>query len=203
MYAGDAWSFDSSGAQMNKLIALMFVVAVLAHAAAGIASAQSGGYRDETLRGRRSMQSIVSTGSQFGVNREMRQIINSASVRPMPNASSVSRVAGQMTQRAISAPLPGSKPFADVPRAPTLSPYLNLLREGEAGGLPNYFTFVRPFQEQQEANRRQQQQMQRLGDEVQSVSRQILYPGQEASAVRPTGFQTVFMNHLNYYNFGR
>ena len=188
---------------MYKPIVGFALVAVAALTGVTDALAQSGSRNADLLQGRRSLKSVVSTGSQFGINPEMRQIINSASVRPAPNASSVSRVAGQMTQRAISAPLPGKKPFSDAQRGPTLSPYLNLLRNDEGGGLPNYHTFVRPVLEQQESNRRQQQQLQRLGDEVQSVSRQILYPGQEESAVRPTGFQTVFMNHMGFYNFGR
>jgi hypothetical protein len=86
-----------------------------------------------------------------------------------------------------------------------LSPYLNLLRNDgdDLGGLPNYHTFVRPAVEQEERNRRQQQQIQRLGQDVQAVNRQLVYQTQEQSLLRPTGHQAVFMNHSHYYSFGR
>jgi hypothetical protein len=63
------------------------------------------------------------------------------------------------------------KPFQSVQSEPTISPYLNLYREQETSvSVPLYFTSVRPQQEQQEANRAQQREMQKLRGQLQNVA---------------------------------
>ncbi len=47
-------------------------------------------------------------------------------------------------------------------RKPTISPYLNLLQPSQ-GGLPSYYAFVRPLQEQQKLIQRQAQPLVRPG----------------------------------------
>ena len=152
-------------------------------------------------------QSTVSIGSAFGYNSEMRRIRASTSIRRAPSIASVSRSGrGGMSGRALRRGQRGSsKPFANVQRQPTLSPYLNLLRNDgdDLGGMPNYHTFVRPVLEQQRTNRRTGRQIQGLNQEVQAVNRQLAHQPSQATMLRPTGHETVFMNFSHYYQFGR
>ena len=149
----------------------------------------------------------VSEGSSFGYNRDLQRVNASTRIRRAPSIRSVSRYSRGLSANALSVSQPNTraKPFSNVQRRPTLSPYLNLLRnDGDSlGGLPNYYTFVRPALEQQRTNRRQQRDIRKLGQEVQSVNRQLMFQGDPSNAVRPTGHTTVFMNHSHYYTFGR
>lgn len=178
-------------------IAALLAVALLAGFARD-ARAQSGS---------RSGDSVISEGSSFGYNQDLQRVRRSTRVRRAPSISSVSRYTRGLAANALSAPLPNSrsKPFSNVRRGPTLSPYLNLLRNDgdDLGGLPNYHTFVRPALEQQRINRQQRRQIQRLDQEVQQVNRQLMFQQDPTNAVRPTGHVTVFMNHSHYYSFGR
>lgn len=65
---------------------------------------------------------------------------------------------------------PATKPFNTIVQTPTLSPYLNLYREEAEDAAPNYHTFVRPMQRQQETNRRQINQLQQLQQQVRQAS---------------------------------
>lgn len=70
--------------------------------------------------------------------------------------------------------MPGAKvkPFAGVGSTPTISPYLNLFREEPDNAAPNYYAFVRPQQEQFDANRQQQAQLQQLQRQVRQATHQ-------------------------------
>jgi hypothetical protein len=148
----------------------------------------------------------ISSGSEFGYNQEMRNVIGSTRIRRPPSIASSSRFVRGLTDRSLSTTRKGgAKPFANVQRRPTLSPYLNLLRNDgdDLGGLPNYHTFVRPMLQQQRTNRSTSRQIQGLSQEVQAVNRQLAYQSSESSVLRPTGHQTVFMNFSHYYPMGR
>lgn len=71
---------------------------------------------------------------------------------------------------AVNQPSVLGKPFSNTTNGPTVSPYLNLLREEENQGAPNYFTFVRPQMQQLEASRQQLTQLQQLRRQVQQTS---------------------------------
>lgn len=157
-------------------------------------------------RVRASRLEPISTGSEFGYNQDMQRVLGSTSIRRAPSIASASRFTRGLADRALgSRKQRASKPFANVQRRPTLSPYLNLLRNDgdDLGGLPNYHTFVRPMLDQQRTNRRTSQQLQGLNQDVQAVNRQLAHQPSEASMLRPTGHQTVFMNHSHFYQFGR
>ncbi|QDV76049.1 hypothetical protein [Botrimarina mediterranea] len=63
-----------------------------------------------------------------------------------------------------------AKPFNMTNSGPTISPYLNLFRGDDQRSAPNYYTFVRPMQDQADAVRQQQMQMQQLQRQVQQTS---------------------------------
>lgn len=65
---------------------------------------------------------------------------------------------------------PVTKPFNTVVNEPTISPYMNLYREQSAVDVPNYQLFVRPQQQQQEANQRQQNAVSNLQRQIQQTS---------------------------------
>jgi hypothetical protein len=80
------------------------------------------------------------------------------------------------------------------PQRPTISPYLNLLRN-DSGPLPNYYSLVRPQLRQQSfdnrmlaATRAQEQQVQQL--------REIT----DAAAAGPTGTASTFGNLSHFRN---
>jgi hypothetical protein len=70
-------------------------------------------------------------------------------------------------------PTAPAKPFADYrPATTTISPYLNLFSEHTGIARPeNYFTLVRPFLDQQKANRR-------IGTELRGLQRDVRRQGQ-------------------------
>jgi hypothetical protein len=77
------------------------------------------------------------------------------------------------------------------PSRPTVSPYLNLFRQNETNPfLPNYFSLVRPLEQQYRINQEQQRQLQqqnqsigRLQSNVTSIERRQA----EGVLVAPTG----------------
>jgi hypothetical protein len=65
----------------------------------------------------------------------------------------------------------GGKPFQAVQSQPTISPYLYLnAGTSSASPMTNYFAFVRPQLEAQEAGRAQQREIQQLRNQLQKVS---------------------------------
>jgi hypothetical protein len=94
-----------------------------------------------------------------------------------------------------------------TPSRPTVSPYLNLLRR-DAGPVTNYYTQVRPQQQQQVINQQQQtinlQQQSLLQTQQQglrSVQESVLQIRQPQA--NPTGTGGGFMNFSHFYSFPR
>lgn len=63
----------------------------------------------------------------------------------------------------------GQKPFSSIRSQQTVSPYLNLFREEQIEDIPNYYTYVRPQLQQQQTNRQQHAELQRLRQQVQQT----------------------------------
>ena len=81
---------------------------------------------------------------------------------------------------------------------PTVSPYLNLLRE-DGIGLPTYHTLVRPSLEQRSTNQRQAMAIRQVQDQFNSVVASQQSGRGRSTGIRPTGHATQFMNFLHYY----
>ena len=88
----------------------------------------------------------------------------------------------------------GYSPRGYVPRTPTVSPYLNLLRR-DRGELSNYYTFVRPQQRAQQFVRDQYQMNNQLQRQVQGIRNQAF----RAQGVRQTGIGGSYLNYLHFY----
>ncbi|MCA9240705.1 MAG: hypothetical protein KDA37_10915 [Planctomycetales bacterium] len=91
-----------------------------------------------------------------------------------------------------------NKPFDGQQQDPTISPYLNLFREDLEESLPNYYTFVRPYQQQIETNRQQQQRLQGLQQKVQRASYQT--PAGASGSLPPTGTRARFGDTGQFYS---
>jgi hypothetical protein len=87
-------------------------------------------------------------------------------------------------------------PIRYQPSRPTISPYLNLLRQ-YTGPLPNYHSLVRPQIQQLNNNQQQQYQLQQQRTAIQTNNQQLLRIGEAAAA--PTGSGAVFRNYSHYY----
>ncbi len=113
---------------------------------------------------------------------------------------------GQPRQRAASigsgtGRSPFAKPFSSISASPTVSPYLNLFREGlgESDDF-NYQTLVRPQLQQQQLNQQLQRQNLELSRRLQAISAQGAFQNRAgAENLSPTGHRTVFGNHSHYY----
>ena len=152
-----------------------------------------------------SNRATLNTGSEFGYNYELEKLRGQTRARRAPTLASVSRYARGLTERSLSIPQNRNrrtKPFEGLQKSPTLSPYLSLLNADTGSGLPNYFAYTRPQLQQQRTNRRQQQQVQGLRQQVRAIDQQMVNPAGSAG-LRPTGHQTVYMNLSHFYPVGR
>jgi hypothetical protein len=118
-----------------------------------------------------------------------------AQIQSAPRAPNAPGAPGARDTRGRST----NKPFANVDRGSTISPYLGLLRDNDFDGLPAYYAFVRPQTEQQSVNRQQQRNIQQLGREVQQLEGRNAFPTRGSLDIRETGHITRFMNFLHYY----
>jgi Ca2+-dependent lipid-binding protein len=98
---------------------------------------------------------------------------------------------------------PGSKPFQDTYRRPTVSPYLQLQQQG-MNPLQNqniYQTMVQPQVQQQQQQIEMLQQRRQLG-KVQGQVQQIQQSSQARQineTIRPTGHASTYMNYSHFY----
>jgi hypothetical protein len=89
-----------------------------------------------------------------------------------------------------------TKPFESASQRPTVSPYLNLYREEDDESAPNYFAFVRPALQQQDANRRQQSEIQRLQRQLQRAANYT--PASPAATA--SGSSARYLDTAHYYS---
>ena len=123
------------------------------------------------------------------------------------NAVAVRIAAGALLAAAFAATAeaqaPGSKPFQDTYRRPTVSPYLQLQQQG-MNPLQNqniYQTLVQPQIQQQQQQIEMLAQRRQLG-KVQGQVQQIQQSSQARQineTIRPTGHASTYMNYSHYY----
>jgi hypothetical protein len=99
------------------------------------------------------------------------------------------------------------------PSRPTISPYLQLFRDRDRNPrLPNYYSFVRPMQQQYQMNQFQQQQLQRQSQQIGQLQSQVQQfqqgqftgplvapTGKGAGFMRPSS-RNAFMNTSRFYS---
>lgn len=77
------------------------------------------------------------------------------------------------------------------PARSTVSPYVNLTRLNNFGGLPNYYSFVRPQIQQQRFNQREQSYRRQQGNELQQL--QDSFDRGLSATTAPTGTGSWFL----------
>jgi hypothetical protein len=99
-------------------------------------------------------------------------------------------------------------PTGYQPSTPTVSPYLNLFRNNGNGRLnspiPNYYSFVRPAERQQQYNQGQQQVLQQqtqLISQLQQNVQQLQQQAQNGPAPAQTGHDSWFMQGGTHARF--
>ncbi len=110
----------------------------------------------------------------------------------------------RQTQRKMPLPRPvqvrgSGKPFSQLSRRPTISPYLNLDVRTSAVGLPNYYAFVRPQLQQQQANRAQAAQVHRLQQQLRIATATGVVSNNPSGGIPTTGHSSQFLNLGDYF----
>jgi hypothetical protein len=92
---------------------------------------------------------------------------------------------------------------AVIPRRPAVSPYLALTNRGVYGGVANYYTFIRPYQAQQQWNMQQGAALMRLEQQIQNPQNpQNVFGGAAGAPPLTSGYPAWFMNHSRYFGGG-
>lgn len=92
------------------------------------------------------------------------------------------------------------KPFRNLYREPTLSPYLALdLVNDEGSGLPNYYAFYQPQQQQRQANEAQKVRIRRLQQQLRTATAKGAVTRNLSGGMPTTGSSSQFMNLGGYY----
>ncbi|MBN1853883.1 MAG: hypothetical protein JW829_14210 [Pirellulales bacterium] len=111
---------------------------------------------------------------------------------------SIKNVTGSVTPERVN------KPFTYVTQQPTVSPYLNLLREDLTGeAAPNYYSLVKPQLDQINFNAQQMRQNQLMARRIQGIQSQSAFPVSGSQYLIPTGHPFAYMNYLHYYSMPR
>lgn len=92
------------------------------------------------------------------------------------------------------------KPFSGYAPPPVYSPYMNLFRnDNDRGRINNYYSLVRPMQEQQRINYQTQNTLQSLQSTTRAQGSQLQQIDQRMQAPVPQSTNPSFMNYQNYY----
>lgn len=91
-----------------------------------------------------------------------------------------------------------SKPFQNIHRRPTISPYLSLDAVDTGVGLPNYYSRVLPLIEQEKSSRTQSTNLRHLKQQFRTASRPGT-PQTRNGGVPTTGHSSQFLNHGSYF----
>ena len=97
------------------------------------------------------------------------------------------------------------RPQRFQPARPTVSPYLNLLRQNNSG-VPNYYTLVRPELQQLQVNQQQQALLLKQNSQIQQLQTNLLRTQTEGPiSGSPSWFQTpgtrsTFQNTSQFYS---
>ena len=135
-----------------------------------------------------------SSASAYSTQRFKNQIFGSAV--PQFNFSSVNR---NIFKGATSGPSK-SKPFSQVQRGPSTSPYMGLLSDNPfTSTTTNYFNHVRPQLEQQKMNEKLMEQNIKMQKQLEEVSARPPYDITGSEERAPTGHAAVYQNNGGVY----
>ncbi len=138
------------------------------------------------------------SASAFSSNRFRSGVYNSAV--PRYNYSSVNRNLFQGVGGTQPAAATRSKPFSQVQRGPSTSPYLGLVADNPfTSTTTNYFKNVRPQIEQQQANDKLMAQNIKMQQQLQQLATKPPYDPTGSEDRAPTGHSAVFQQQGGMY----
>jgi hypothetical protein len=154
------------------------------------ANAQQANYTQSQLNSLKNQNSA----STFTSQRIKNQVFNGSV--PQYNFSSVNRglFKGAMSGQTKS------KPFSQVQRGPSSSPYMGLLSDNPfTSSTTNYFSNVRPQLEQQKMNEKLMEQNIRMQKQLEEISARPPYDVTGSEERAPTGHAAVYQNNGGVY----
>jgi hypothetical protein len=92
-----------------------------------------------------------------------------------------------------------AKPFQNISRGPTVTPYLQLDALETTTGIPNYYSRVLPQMQQNSANQAQANQLQKLQQQLRVASHSSPISNTRNGGVPTTGHSSQFLNNGGYY----
>jgi len=95
--------------------------------------------------------------------------------------------------------LAGGKPFQNVNRGPSVTPYLQLDMIEGSGGVPNYYSRILPLMQQQQANQAQALQLRRLQQQIRTANAPGSRTNSRNGGVPTTGHSSQFLNNGGYF----
>lgn len=94
----------------------------------------------------------------------------------------------------------GGKPFQDIQRQPTLSPYLALDAVPESStSLPNWHLFVQPQMQQRSAGEAKARELMRARQQIRVATARHIVPESQPAGMPITGSSTQFLNMGSYF----
>lgn len=134
--------------------------------------------------------------SSFTSKREVSQVYSRTV--PQYNFSSVNR---GLFKGAMGSPTASrQKPFSQVQRGPSVTPYLGLVSDNPfTSSTTNYFNTVRPQLEQQKMNEKLQMQNIRMQKQLEEVASKPPYDITGSEQRAPTGHAAVYQNNGGVY----
>ncbi|MEQ8849313.1 hypothetical protein [Botrimarina sp.] len=195
---------------IRRTIAYATMMAFLVSLGAGFASAQP---QSSLTASDRMLQNMRQRLAPPSVDRVITQNLNSTRSQAASDGvrnfqvqnTSVSSGTGAFRSGGVSTfgptAISDSKPFTNITRPPTVSPYLRLFDTNLTGAasFDNYNTLVRPRLEQQAFNDNVSRQTYQLNQRVQQISARPDYNPQGSDQMMATGHTTTFGYYSHFY----
>ncbi len=149
-----------------------------------------------SLNGVRPLQTQNLTGTPLA-GAGLRPV--SAAANNMPSPAPATRRARVGGAAGVSGPV--SKPFSNITRRPTVSPYLLLFNDedGTNENNLNFQTLVRPMLQQEAFNEQVNRDQLRINQQLTALAGQSAFQPQGSQQIAPTGHAAVFNNTLNFF----
>jgi hypothetical protein len=125
-------------------------------------------------------------------------IRDSAYRNAMPRMGLSATVSRNLFGNALNRP---NKPFSSVSKGPSVTPYL-ALDQPFTNSATQYYTQIRPRQEQQRLNQQMERQTQLMQRQLSEVTARPPYDPRGSESMAPTGHTAVFMTNTNFMNYG-
>jgi len=139
---------------------------------------------------------------QSGVSNQAARDLSTPALKYFGRGMPAPATRPQQSWQAPSRPpfqLAGGKPFQNISRPPTISPYNSLDAIESSVSLPNYYSRVLPQIKQQQARQAQSLQLRRLQQQVRLANAPAAISNNRSGSVPTTGYRSQFLNVGGYF----